>query len=77
MTRELLERGCSEVVLTVDPRNAPAVRAYTRLGYVFGSEVIEAQLTRRDTLGVLPLLRRWRARRRSDEAGVERITLGR
>lgn len=73
VTRELIERGCGEVVLTVDPENTPAVRAYRRLGYEPGSPVIEARIRRRDVLGVGPALRRAVARRRSREPGIELV----
>lgn len=64
VTSELLELGCAEVVLTVDPDNTPAVRAYERLGYLAGSDVLEARVQRRDLLGVGPWLRRRAARSR-------------
>jgi len=64
VTEALLERGCGDVILTVDPKNMPAVRAYQKLGYVFGSVVVEARLQRRDFLGIGPALRRRAARRR-------------
>jgi ribosomal protein S18 acetylase RimI-like enzyme len=64
VTEALLARGCSDVVLTVDPKNDPAVHAYKRLGYVFGSVVVEARLQRTDFLGIGPTLRRRAARRR-------------
>jgi GNAT superfamily N-acetyltransferase len=64
VTEALLTRGCADVILTVDPMNTPAVRAYERLGYVFGSEVVEARLQRTDLLGIGPALRRRAARRR-------------
>ncbi|MDA0351590.1 MAG: GNAT family N-acetyltransferase [Chloroflexi bacterium] len=64
VTEALFSRGCADVVLTVDPKNSPAVRAYQRLGYVFGSVVVEARLQRTDTLGIEPALRRRAARRR-------------
>jgi predicted GNAT family acetyltransferase len=64
VTEALFERGCGDVVLTVDPKNSPAVRAYQRLGYVFGSVVVEARLQRTDFLGVGPALRRRAAQRR-------------
>ena len=69
VTEELLERGCTEVALTVDPDNAPAVAAYTRLGYRRGAPVIEARTERRDLLGIAPALRRRRARARGAAFG--------
>ena len=74
VTEALLSRGCGDVVLTVDQENSHAVRAYRRLGYFFGSEVVEARLQRRDFLGVGPALRRRAARRRGrylEPPGVE------
>lgn len=71
VTRELLGRGCSEVVLTVAPENAPAVAAYTRLGYRRGSAVVEARLQRRDLVGLGPWWRRLRARRNGRAYGPE------
>ena len=70
VTAELFERGCSEVVLTVDPQNTPAVAAYTHLGFTPGSEVVEARLRRRDTLGIAPWLRRTQAVRRGRTLGT-------
>ena len=64
VTEALLARGCADVVLTVDPNNTPAVRAYRGLGYAFGSVVVEARLQRTDFLGMGPALRRRAARRR-------------
>lgn len=77
VTRELLLRGCAEVVLTVDPLNTPAVAAYTRLGYQPGARVVEARIRRRDVAGIGPALRRWTARRRGRaiEDGVEIVSL--
>lgn len=69
VTAELFERGCGEVVLTVDPENAPAVAAYTRLGFRPGSAVVEARLRRRDTLGIAPWWRRTQAVRRGRTVG--------
>jgi RimJ/RimL family protein N-acetyltransferase len=70
VTSELLET-CDEVVLTVDPRNEPAVRAYTRLGYREVSRLIETAVTRRESVRVISLLRcliaRWRGREYSRE----------
>src|SRR5690606_2436163 len=69
VTRALLGRGCSEVVLTVAPDNQPAVAAYTRLGYRQGSAVVEARLQRRDIVGVGPGWRRFVARRQGRSLG--------
>ncbi|RJQ07345.1 MAG: GNAT family N-acetyltransferase [Dehalococcoidia bacterium] len=69
VTAELFERGCSEVVLTVDPQNTPAVAAYTHLGFRPGSEVVEARLRRRDAFGIAPWWRRSRAVRRGRTVG--------
>ncbi|MGE3962110.1 MAG: GNAT family N-acetyltransferase [Dehalococcoidia bacterium] len=71
VTRELLGRGCTEVVLTVAPENAPAVAAYSRLGYRRGSAVVEARLQRRDLVGLGPWWRRWQARRHGRPYGPE------
>lgn len=64
VTEALLARGCADIVLTVDPANTPAVHAYRRLGYEFGSDVVEARIRRKDTLGIGPALRRRAAQRR-------------
>jgi RimJ/RimL family protein N-acetyltransferase len=69
VSQELFQRGCAEVVLTVDPLNAPAVAAYTNLGYERGPRVVEARVRRRDVAGVGPALRRWTARRRGRSHG--------
>ena len=70
VTAELLET-CDEVVLTVDPRNEPAVKAYARLGYREDLRIIETAVTRRESLGVMSLARRliarWRGRRHGRE----------
>ena len=71
VTTELLERGCAEVALTVDPGNTPALAAYTRLGYRPGASVVEARLERRDLLGIGPALRRRRARSRGAAYGPD------
>lgn len=71
VTRELLARGCAEVVLTVNPENTPAVAAYTRLGYRQGSAVVEARLQRRDLVGLGPWWRRSVARRQGRAYGDE------
>lgn len=46
-TTEALLAVCRDVVLTVDPENIPAVRAYQRLGYREDSRLVEASVTRR------------------------------
>ena len=69
VTEELIERGCPEVALTVDPLNTPALAAYSRLGYLRGSPVVEARLQRRDLLGIGPAVRRRRARGRGARSG--------
>ena len=71
VTRELLSRGCGEVVLTVNPENTPAVAAYSTLGYRRGSAVVESRLERRDLFGLSPLWRRYQARRRGRPLGDE------
>ena len=73
VTADLLERGCWDVTLTVDPENAPALRAYERLGYVRGAPVHEARIARRDTLGVRALLRRHFTRRGPDGERLVRV----
>lgn len=69
-TAALLEE-CRDVVLTVDPLNMPAVRAYERLGYSRGIRLIEAAVTRRDVVPFGAAMRRLRARLRARERGVE------
>ncbi len=72
VTAELLET-CDEVVLTVDPRNEPAVRAYVRLGYVEDSRLIETAVARREILPIMSLGRRIIARWRGREQGRELV----
>lgn len=52
---------CDFVVLTVDPKNTPAVHAYRRLGYREVCELVEASATRREPTGLTSILRRARA----------------
>lgn len=66
-----LLRDCRDVVLTVDPLNTPAVRAYERLGYLHGCRLIEAAVTRREIVPWRSALRRLRARVRAHQPGVE------
>jgi ribosomal protein S18 acetylase RimI-like enzyme len=56
--------ACPLVVLSVDPRNRAAVRAYQRLGYEGECRLIEAAATRKDMLGLGSLIRRLVAVRR-------------
>lgn len=72
VTADLL-KTCDEVVLTVDPRNAPAVRAYARLGYVEDSRLIETAVTRREAVGLMSLTRRLIARWRGRNLGHELV----
>ncbi len=73
VTANLMERGCWQVTLTVDPENAPALRAYERLGYVRGAPVHEARFQRRDPLGLGALLRRRFTRRGPDGERLVRV----
>lgn len=70
VSTELFERGCGEVVLTVDPLNTPAVAAYTHLGFRAGAEVVEARMRRRDAFGIVPWWRRAQAERRGRMLGT-------
>jgi RimJ/RimL family protein N-acetyltransferase len=70
VSAELFERGCSEVVLTVDPLNTPAVAAYRHLGFRPGADVVEARLRRRDAFGLAPWWRRTQAARRGRMLGT-------
>ena len=59
---EALFEFCDNVVLTVDPNNRPAVRAYAHLGYVEICELVEASAARRDPAGLGAAFRRIRAK---------------
>ena len=72
-TMALLNR-CEDVVLTVDPKNVPAVRAYWRLGYSEVCRLIEAPVTRRDTFGLGAWMQRSLAHWRGRGRGVEIVT---
>lgn len=61
VTAALLEY-CEDVVLTVDPNNRPAVRAYEKLGYREACHLVEASATRRDPTGIVSGVNRLRAR---------------
>jgi len=58
---EALFSSCDTVVLTVDPSNNPAVRAYEKLGYREVCQLVEASAARRDPSGIGSGLRRLRA----------------
>ncbi|MEX1103070.1 MAG: GNAT family N-acetyltransferase [Dehalococcoidia bacterium] len=58
---ESLLQYCDDVVLTVDPKNMPAVSAYERLGYSEQCQLIEASAARRDPSGLGCGIRRLRA----------------
>lgn len=73
VTADLLARGCWQVTLTVDPDNAPALRAYDRLGYVRGAAVHEARFSRRDVIGLGALLRRRLGKRGPDGEYLVRV----
>lgn len=72
VTAELL-RGCRDVVLTVDPDNAPAVAAYRRLGYADECRLLEAAVVRRDFLGAGSAFARALARIRGRRHGTELV----
>lgn len=67
VTAALFEAGLTLVVLTVDPQNTPAVRAYVRLGYDPGTRVLEGIARRRDWLGLGARLRRRAARQHTGD----------
>jgi RimJ/RimL family protein N-acetyltransferase len=71
-TQQLLQ-SCRDVVLTVDPENTPAVRAYQNLGYAACGHLIEAAVTRNETITLRTYLRRLRARLRGHQQGVELV----
>ncbi|HWO94267.1 MAG TPA: GNAT family N-acetyltransferase [Dehalococcoidia bacterium] len=70
VTAALLER-CSDVVLTVDPSNTPAVEAYRALGYEHVCEIMEGAAARKDPIGLASFVRRrvagWRGRKHGGE----------
>ena len=72
VTEALLEQ-VEDVVLSVDPDNAPAVRAYHNLGYAHVGEIIEASATR-ETSTLVTAVRRWAARRRSPDGSQEVVS---
>lgn len=74
VTQHVLSMGCREVVLSVDPRNEPAVRAYERLGYREVGRLIEGAAVRRD-LGIVSGLRRLVAGVRGRRYGAELVSV--
>jgi RimJ/RimL family protein N-acetyltransferase len=71
-TKHLLHR-CPNVVLTVDPKNTPATRAYQRLGYREVCFLIEAAADRRDFVMVSSAFRALWARLRGRRYGGELV----
>lgn len=74
VTESLLEY-CNPVVLTVDPSNTPAVRAYERLGYTEACQLVEASAARQDVSGFGAWARRLRASIRGRRYGGSFVSL--
>ncbi len=74
VTESLLEY-CNPVVLTVDPSNLPAVRAYERLGYHEVCQLVEASAARQDVSGFGAWSRRLRASIRGKRYGGAFVSL--
>jgi RimJ/RimL family protein N-acetyltransferase len=68
---EKLLASCRDVVLSVDPGNTAAVRAYERLGYREVARLVEGAAVRRDGTGVVTATRRLAARLRGRGRGGE------
>lgn len=66
---------CRDVVLSVEPTNTPAVRAYERLGYTEAARLIEGAATRRDATGLTTFARRTLARLRGRGKGGEIVRI--
>lgn len=71
VTQQVLSH-CREVMLSVDPRNEPAVRAYKRIGYRDVGELLEGPAVRRD-LGAAAFVRRRLASLRGRRYGAELV----
>jgi ribosomal protein S18 acetylase RimI-like enzyme len=67
--------ACPLVVLSVDPENRAAVRAYQRLGYREECHLVETSVTRRDPVGLSSLVRRLAAALRGRGAGGALVRL--
>jgi ribosomal protein S18 acetylase RimI-like enzyme len=67
--------SCPLVVLSVDPRNRAAVRAYENLGYEEDCRIIEAAATRKDIVGLTSLVRRLSASLRGRGTGSALVRL--
>jgi ribosomal protein S18 acetylase RimI-like enzyme len=67
----LLLRSCREVVLSVDPTNTPAVKAYERIGYREVARLVEGAAARRDSSGIVTAARRGLARVRGRSVRAE------
>ncbi len=74
VTEQLL-RFCRDIVLSVEPTNTPAVRAYERLGYTEAARLIEGAATRRDATGAASLVRRTLAHLRGRRKGGEIVRI--
>jgi hypothetical protein len=72
---EKLLATCGEVVLSVDPTNTAAVRAYERLGFREVARLIEGAAVRRDGLGLVTAARRVIARARGRGSGSEIVRI--
>ena len=70
---EKLLASCGEVVLSVDPTNTAAVRAYERLGFREVARLIEGAALRRDGTGLVTAARRLVARARGRGSGGELV----
>ncbi len=67
--------SCPLVVLSVDPQNHAALRAYEHLGYREECHLIEAPATRRDAVGLSSLVRRLAAALRGRHVGGALVRL--
>lgn len=74
VTKELL-RACREVVLSVEPANKAAMRAYQKLGYREVGRLVEASAVRRDLLSLAAALRRFLATLRGRRYGGELVEM--